>query len=31
LTQSDASALEALYCGFGTLDDRIERLNRIAG
>jgi hypothetical protein len=26
LTKDEASALETLYCGFGTLDNRIERL-----
>jgi hypothetical protein len=30
LTKDEASALETLYCGLGTLDNRIERLNRIA-
>jgi hypothetical protein len=28
-TKDEASALETLYCGFGTLDNRIERLHRI--
>jgi hypothetical protein len=29
LTRDEEAAIETLYCGFGTLDNRVERLHRL--